>query len=228
VGGQHHAPTALPLGKTRDPLYRRLRGPQSRSVRVGKISRQPGFDPRTAQPVASRYMTEPPGPRYEIVSVWNTEIYWELHSWYNFFRVVFFSVISFWRYTELLTNLPGHEASPKLILWECLKVNQLPYPHTSCSRLQITVVVFLIVSSNKDHWLLIFVRYYRGSSVVRKAFITLLCVIVTGCGWARDWRKVQRLMVYTCSSRSAPVILSWKLKRKPNPHKTRTVSPHKI
>ena len=36
VGGQHHAPSALPLGKTRYPLYRRLGGPQDRSGRVGK------------------------------------------------------------------------------------------------------------------------------------------------------------------------------------------------
>jgi hypothetical protein len=45
VGGQHHAPAALHPGKTRDPLYRRLGGPQGRS----------GFDPRTVQPVAIRY-----------------------------------------------------------------------------------------------------------------------------------------------------------------------------
>jgi len=31
VGGQCHAPAALPPGKTRYPLYRRLRGPQRRS-----------------------------------------------------------------------------------------------------------------------------------------------------------------------------------------------------
>ena len=52
VGGQHHAPAALPPGKTRYPLYRRLDGPQGRSGRVRKISSTPGFDPR---PVASRY-----------------------------------------------------------------------------------------------------------------------------------------------------------------------------
>ena len=34
VGGQHHAPAALPPGKTRYPLYRSLRGPQGRSGRV--------------------------------------------------------------------------------------------------------------------------------------------------------------------------------------------------
>ena len=55
VGGQRHSPAALPPGKTRYPLYRRLGGPQGRSGRVRKISPPPGFDPRTVQPVASRY-----------------------------------------------------------------------------------------------------------------------------------------------------------------------------
>ena len=55
VGGQHHAPTALPPWKTRYPLYRRLGGPQGRSVQVRKISPPLGFDPQNVQPVASRY-----------------------------------------------------------------------------------------------------------------------------------------------------------------------------
>ena len=46
---------SLPPGKTRYPLYRRLSGPQGRSEQVRKISPPPGFDPRTVQPVASRY-----------------------------------------------------------------------------------------------------------------------------------------------------------------------------
>jgi hypothetical protein len=54
VGGQRHAPAALTPGKTRYPLYRRLGGPQNRSGQV-KISPPSEFDPRTAQPVASRY-----------------------------------------------------------------------------------------------------------------------------------------------------------------------------
>jgi hypothetical protein len=44
-----------PPGKTRYPLYRRLGGPQGRFGRVRKISHAQGFDPRTVQPVASRY-----------------------------------------------------------------------------------------------------------------------------------------------------------------------------
>jgi hypothetical protein len=55
VGGQRHAAAALPPGMTRHPLYRRLGGPHGRSGRVRKISLPAGFDPRTVQPVASRY-----------------------------------------------------------------------------------------------------------------------------------------------------------------------------
>jgi len=36
VGGQCHAPAALPPGKTRYPFYRRLGGPQGRSEQVRK------------------------------------------------------------------------------------------------------------------------------------------------------------------------------------------------
>ena len=46
---------SLAPGKTRYSLYRRLGGPQGRSGQVRKISAPPGFDPRTVQPVASRY-----------------------------------------------------------------------------------------------------------------------------------------------------------------------------
>jgi hypothetical protein len=42
-------------GKTRYPLYKRLCGPQGRSGQVWKTSPLLGFDPRTVQPVASRY-----------------------------------------------------------------------------------------------------------------------------------------------------------------------------
>ena len=55
LGGQRHFQAALPPGKTRYPLYRRLGGPQGRPGRVRKISPEPEFDPRTFQPVASRY-----------------------------------------------------------------------------------------------------------------------------------------------------------------------------
>ena len=46
---------SLPPGKTRYPLYRRVFGPQGRSRQVWKISPPSGFDPRTVQPVVSRY-----------------------------------------------------------------------------------------------------------------------------------------------------------------------------
>jgi hypothetical protein len=55
MGGQRHTPAALPPGKTRYPLYRRLGGPQGQSGWVRKISPSPGFDLRNVQPVANRY-----------------------------------------------------------------------------------------------------------------------------------------------------------------------------
>ena len=46
------------------PLYKRLCGPQYRFGRVRKISLPRGFDPRNAQPVASRY-TDYANPAHE-------------------------------------------------------------------------------------------------------------------------------------------------------------------
>ena len=55
---------SVPRGKTRYPLYRRLGGPQGRSGQVRKISPLPVFDPRTVQPVASRYTHYATWPTY--------------------------------------------------------------------------------------------------------------------------------------------------------------------
>ena len=55
MGDQRRAPAALPPGKTWYPLYRSLGGPQAWSEQVQKISPPPGSDPRTFNPVASRY-----------------------------------------------------------------------------------------------------------------------------------------------------------------------------
>jgi len=48
-------PGRFTLGMTQYPFYMRLGGPQGRSGWVRKILLPPGFDPRTVQPVASRY-----------------------------------------------------------------------------------------------------------------------------------------------------------------------------
>jgi hypothetical protein len=55
AGSASHPGRSLPPEKNRYPLYRRLGGRQDRSGHVRKISPSPGFDARTAQPVASRY-----------------------------------------------------------------------------------------------------------------------------------------------------------------------------
>ena len=48
-------PGRFTLGMTRYPFYRRLGEPQGRSGCVPKILLPSGFDPRTVQPVSSRY-----------------------------------------------------------------------------------------------------------------------------------------------------------------------------
>ena len=55
MGGQRHAPAALPSAVTLYATYRRLGGAQGRSGRREEDSSIAGFDPRTVQPVASRY-----------------------------------------------------------------------------------------------------------------------------------------------------------------------------
>jgi hypothetical protein len=55
MGGQRHAPAALPPGKTRYLLYGRLGGPQGLYERARKNSSPPGIDPQTVKSVTSRY-----------------------------------------------------------------------------------------------------------------------------------------------------------------------------
>jgi hypothetical protein len=56
VGDRRHAQAAFhPRKRLPYPLYRRLGEPQGRSGRVRKISPSREFDPRTVEPVASRY-----------------------------------------------------------------------------------------------------------------------------------------------------------------------------
>jgi hypothetical protein len=66
----------LPPGKTRYPLYRRLGGLQGRSGQVRKISPPPGFDPRTVQPVGSRYTDYATRPTnvYKYIYIYNFEL----------------------------------------------------------------------------------------------------------------------------------------------------------
>jgi len=54
-GSVSHPGRSLPPGKTLYPLYWGLDGSQGRSGQVRKISPPQEFDPRTVQPVASRY-----------------------------------------------------------------------------------------------------------------------------------------------------------------------------
>ena len=56
VGGQRHAPAALPSGKRPGTHCIRSKvGPRAGLDGCGKSRPPSGFDPRTVQPVASRY-----------------------------------------------------------------------------------------------------------------------------------------------------------------------------
>ena len=63
---------SLPPGNIRYPLYRRLGGPQGRPGQVRKISSPTGFDPRTVQPVASRYTDYASRPTFETCILYNS------------------------------------------------------------------------------------------------------------------------------------------------------------
>jgi hypothetical protein len=71
---------SLPPGKTRYSLYRRLGGPEGRSGQVRKISPPPGFDPRTVQPVASRYTVYATQPTH--IPYWHHQLgkVWPAHT----------------------------------------------------------------------------------------------------------------------------------------------------
>jgi len=71
-------------GKTPHPLYRRLGGSQGR-VRI--ISPPPGLDPRTVQPVASRYTdwAIPPPPPHYLFTFLIFYIFSSFTGQYNFF-----------------------------------------------------------------------------------------------------------------------------------------------
>jgi hypothetical protein len=65
LGGQRHAPAALPTEKeTLYLLYRRLGWPHGRSGWVRKISPPPGQDPWTVQPIESVYTDYATPARY--------------------------------------------------------------------------------------------------------------------------------------------------------------------
>ena len=56
VGGQHHAPAALPPGKDPVPIAQEAEWATGPVWTVAEnLASPPAFDPRTVQPVASRY-----------------------------------------------------------------------------------------------------------------------------------------------------------------------------
>ena len=84
-GSVSHPGLSLPLGKTRYPLYRRLGGPPGWTGAENLAP--PGFDPRTVQPLASRYTDYATRPTIvllmDIIAVWLRGIaFFSVGLWY--------------------------------------------------------------------------------------------------------------------------------------------------
>jgi hypothetical protein len=165
VGGQRHAPAALPPGKTRYLLYRRLGGPQCRSGRVWKISPSLVFDTRTVQPVARCYtdwaIPDPEGYKYMIN---NIEQITQKHVLNWILYVLFIRGMSYVAYSWFLETANERlELTWTVALWRNLihseRVSQLPdlgqeakkegqkqwwsYEGNSISKLQIQVAIYV-------------------------------------------------------------------------------------
>jgi len=73
MGSQRHSPVALPPGKTRYPLFKRLGGLQDRSKQVQEISPLPAFDPWAFQPITTRF-TDYVIPAHECVVEFGNQV----------------------------------------------------------------------------------------------------------------------------------------------------------
>jgi len=109
VGGQRHAPAALPPGKTRYPLCRRLGGPQGRTGQVRKISPFTGIQsPDRPARSESLYRLRCPGPNVTPCRLVN--------SWPTFRKIMWpSSCAGSWRWRQV--------ASPVLV---CLEASTFP------------------------------------------------------------------------------------------------------
>jgi hypothetical protein len=101
----------LPPGKTRYPLYRKLGGPQGH---VRKISPPTGFDPRSVQPVVSRYTDWATGPTFNLCSGLKTNL---LHSVFRNKILIYFSSVSSVLHASLLPFSVIWQYSVKCLIW---------------------------------------------------------------------------------------------------------------
>jgi hypothetical protein len=128
----------LSPGKTRYPLYRRLGGPHGQSVRAWKISPTPGFNPRTVQPVVSRYTdwaTRPKPLRY------TTWIYVLVHTQsahrkitvylYSTYRFTYTNTTEF-RCNKILTLMAVIQTCEQILYWYSTRTHTAPSVKCTC------------------------------------------------------------------------------------------------
>ena len=112
MGSASRPGRSLLPGKTWYPLYRRLVGPHGRFGQVRKTSPPPGFNPRTFQPVASRY------------------IYWATRPT-TWLKMYFISYESRFRHMRVCHNIHAvlHNLLHRKFFFN-IKENQVLIPHT--------------------------------------------------------------------------------------------------
>jgi hypothetical protein len=164
VGGQRHAPAALPPGKTRYPLYRGLGGPQGRSGRVRKISPPTGIrSPDRPARSESLYRLSCPGPNVAPCRLVNSEPTFRK----NMFPL---SCAGSWRWRQLAFSVPVclqsvQRLQPSLSVPVCLQSVQRLQPSLSvpagcsetASRVKIMPVRSHTCQSGRSPLLLIFI-----------------------------------------------------------------------
>jgi len=106
-GSASHPSHSLPPGKTRCPLYRRLGGPKGRSGQVWKISPTPGFDPRTVQPVTSRYTdydytTRPVGFSLHCQYIFQSEMSSQQYFYISVNGISFFKALQYTEWPKIM------------------------------------------------------------------------------------------------------------------------------
>jgi len=136
---------SLPPGKTRYPLYRRLCGPQGRSRQVRKISPPPGFDPRTFQPIASRYNDCAKRPTSWMYNVLKDVITLAINT-DNDQQTQRHDDTNIWPRTPILNNVSPY----KCLRWRCTAVHVRGFFHCLIQTTSICASFFQSASIHEE------------------------------------------------------------------------------
>ena len=174
---------SLSPGNTRYSFHRRLGGHQSRSGQVRKISPPPGFDPRTVQPVASRYTDYTTRPTFKYVCIYVCVCmsyyyyYYYYHSYYIQDNITFLLLVLPHSFHWLIPNYNSHRNNNTFcqIIFQNRNVRKIK--HVNLSLRSLCCGKYLIWGS---------LFSCAASCVNRTVDITINCPCVTTF-WLSSW-----------------------------------------